>query len=99
MPTIAGSNVTEPSAGGSGYTRVKLESLSEPANGVVSNADAVLFPESLTNWGVMTHFVIYDALSGGNLLMYGPLNQSRTAEANTVIMIKPTSLTLTLSNT
>lgn len=97
-PNAAGGSVTEPTGAGSGYQRVKLETLSAPANGEITNTDAVLFPESLTNWGIMTHFVIYDAQTGGNLLMFDELNQSRTAEINTVVMIKPGGLKLTLKD-
>ena len=96
-PNISGGNVTEPLSN-SGYKRVKLENLSEPADGVITNEQAKSFDESTANWGTMSHFVIYDALEAGNLLMYDTLSTPRNVEAATIVTIKANSLTLTLSN-
>ena len=46
----------------------------------------------------MTHYVIYDALSEGNLLMYGELSASRKVEADTIMTIKLGSLNLSVVN-
>lgn len=96
-PNISGGNVTEPLSN-SGYKRVRLENLSEPADGVITNEQAISFDESTANWGTMSHFVIYDALEAGNLLMYDTLSTPRNVEAATIVTIKANSLTLTLSN-
>ena len=96
-PNISGGNVTEPLSN-PGYKRVKLENLSEPADGVITNEQAISFDESTANWGTMSHFVIYDALEAGNLLMYDTLSTPRNVEAATIVTIKANSLTLTLSN-
>ena len=96
-PNISGGNVTEPLSN-SGYKRVKLENLSEPADGVITNEQAISFDEATANWGTMSHFVIYDALEAGNLLMYDTLSTPRNVEAATIVTIKANSLTLTLSN-
>ncbi len=96
-PNISGGNVTEPLSN-SGYKRVKLENLSEPTDGVITNEQAISFDESTANWGTMSHFVIYDALEAGNLLMYDTLSTPRNVEAATIVTIKANSLTLTLSN-
>ena len=96
-PNISGGNVTEPLSN-SGYKRVKLENLSEPADGVITNEQAISFDESTANWGTMSHFVIYDALEAGNLLMYDTLSTPRNVEAATIVTIKANSLTLTLGN-
>lgn len=96
-PNISGGNVTEPLSN-SGYKRVKLENLSEPADGEITNEQAISFDESTANWGTMSHFVIYDALEAGNLLMYDTLSTPRNVEAATIVTIKANSLTLTLSN-
>ena len=96
-PNISGGNVTEPLSN-SGYKRVKLENLSEPADGVITNEQAISFDESTANWGTLSHFVIYDALAAGNLHMYDALSTPRNVEAATIVTIKANSLTLTLSN-
>lgn len=96
-PSLDGSGVSEP-ASSAGYARVRLSNLSEPTNGVITNQSAVSFEESISDWGLITHFVIYDSLTGGNLLMYDALSASRSVEAATVVTIKENSLQLTLAN-
>lgn len=96
-PSVDGQGVSEP-ATSAGYARVKLEVLSEPNAGVITNDAAISFDESTANWGTMTHFVIFDAADGGNLLMYDSLSTARNVEAATIVTIKAGSLTLTLSN-
>lgn len=96
-PSLDGSGVSEP-ASSAGYARVRLSNLSEPINGVITNQSAVSFEESISDWGLITHFVIYDSLTGGNLLMYDALSASRSVEAATVVTIKENSLQLTLAN-
>ena len=96
-PTIGGTNVTEPGAG-TGYSRVELTNLSEPSSGVVTNEASIDFDESTSAWGTMTHYVVFDAATGGNLLMYGRLSTSRTVEAATSMTIKTGSLNISVIN-
>ena len=96
-PALDGTGSSEP-ADGTGYARVELTSLSAPAKGVVTNTAAIDFAESTAGWGTMTHFVIYDALTDGNLLMYGELSASRRVEAATIMTIKQGSLNLSVVN-
>lgn len=51
---------------------------SSGTSGTTSNNNAITFPAPSANWGVVTHFGIYDASSGGNLLFWGALSQSKT---------------------
>lgn len=95
-PNLSGGNVSEPSGGG--YARIKLTGLSTPSNGVVTNSNAIDFAESTASWGTVTHFVVYDALTGGNLLMYGQLTTSRSVETATIMTIKAGALTLSVIN-
>lgn len=96
-PSMDGTGVTEPSSSGA-YARVELSGLSEPASGVVTNSAEIAFDESTASWGTVTHFVIYDAKTGGNLLMYGPLSSNRTVEAGTLMVVRPNSLSLSVIN-
>lgn len=95
-PNVNGTNVTEPS--GSGYTRMELTSLGEPASGVVTNTGAIDFPESTASWGTVTHFVIYDASAEGNLLQYGPLSTPRSIEPATIMSVPANYLNLSVQN-
>lgn len=46
--------------------------------GQTSNTNAVTFGSPTGNWGTITHFGIFDAVSGGNLLFWAALSQSKT---------------------
>lgn len=85
-PAINGTGVNEPSTD-AGYARVKLSSLGEPVDGVVTNSQAINFNESTASWGTITHFVIYDSatVGEGNLLMYGTLSTPRSVETATIM--------------
>lgn len=96
-PAADGSGVSEP-ASSAGYARIKLDVLGVPANGVILNDSPISFDESTANWGTMTHFVIFDAASGGHLLMYDTLSNSRNVEAATIVTLKKGSLSLTLTS-
>jgi hypothetical protein len=51
---------------------------SSGTGGQTSNNGAIAFPAPTANWGLITHFGIYDASSGGNLLIWGALAVSKT---------------------
>lgn len=95
-PNLGGKNVTEPS--GNGYARVEITSLGEPSGGQVSNRSNIMFGESTGSWGTLTHYVIYDAVTGGNLLMYGELKTSRTVDSDTTMFFKAGELKLSVVN-
>ena len=46
----------------------------------------------------MTHFVVFDAQNGGNLLQYGALSTPRSVEAATIMTIKAGYLNLSVQN-
>lgn len=98
LPQTNGTGATEPSTSGTGYARVELTGLSEPSDGTITNSGVITFPESVTAWGTMTCYVIYDAPTGGNLLMYGNLEVSRNIESDTVLSIRANELQITLAN-
>lgn len=95
-PSADGTNVTEPVGGG--YKRVMVQHLGEPENGVVQNTQAIEFPESTSAWGKFTHYAIYDAESGGNLLMYGEFAEPRTIETGTVLIMRTGAVSLSIKN-
>lgn len=46
--------------------------------GQTSNNGAITFPAPTANWGTVTHFAIFDASTGGNLLFHGALTTAKT---------------------
>lgn len=97
-PSVDGTGVTEPTGSGSGYKRILITGLSAPTNGAIQNTGALSLDESMTDWGTVTHYVVYDSPTGGNLLFYGPLSKQRVIEANTIITFRAGELDITLEN-
>lgn len=81
-------NPTDPGSGaevsGGSYARVQRDasdanwSAPDATGGLTANVAALTFPTPSANWGVVTHFGVWDAASGGNLLTYGALNTPKT---------------------
>lgn len=69
---------------GGSYARVDVPPLdanwtgASSTSGLTDNAADIVFPTPTANWGVITHFAIFDATSGGNLLFHGALTTSKT---------------------
>jgi hypothetical protein len=51
---------------------------SSGTGGITSNNGAITFPAPTANWGVVTHFGVFDNSTGGNLICWGPLTASKT---------------------
>lgn len=47
-------------------------------NGQTSNNGAVTFPAPTADWGVATHWGVFDSSTGGNLLYHGALAAPKT---------------------
>jgi hypothetical protein len=92
-PTDAGSG-TEVTGGS--YARVAA-SFGAPSNGSSATDADVNFAQATDNWGTVTHFGIYDALTSGNLLYHGALTVSKTIGTGDVFKIPTGSLTVTLA--
>lgn len=97
-PNDDGSGVVEPA--GAGYARVSVpNTLTEwpaAAGGTKDNANVLTFPTATGAWGIITHFGIFDAASGGNLLMFGALNTARDVLNGDVFRYLAGALVVTL---
>lgn len=51
---------------------------SSGTGGQTANAADVVFPAPTANWGSVTHFGLFDALTSGNLLFWGALTAAKT---------------------
>ena len=93
---------TEPSAT-AGYARAIISNdeltFGESDNsGIVSNYKALYFPESISPWGEITHYMIFDAPTNGNLLMYGEFNSPIYISLKTMIKIPAGDLKISVKN-
>ncbi|UCG56834.1 MAG: hypothetical protein JSU70_18450 [Phycisphaerales bacterium] len=76
-PGDDGSGLSEPS--GNGYARVQTSSSdwNAASGGQLDNANDITFPEATGSWGTITHFALFDAASGANMLAHGSLSESK----------------------
>lgn len=95
-PTVLGTNVTEPTA--AEYERIEITNFSIPENGIVRTTGTLSFPESASNWGTVTHYVIFDAPTGGNLLVYCALDGAKIIEQNTLTTFRAGEIEMALEN-
>lgn len=63
-----------------------------------TNALAITFPTATATWGIVTHWGIFDAPSGGNLLAYGALSATRTVASGDVPRFVAGAISFTMSN-
>lgn len=102
-PNAAGGNFTEPPAA-AGYARTLIGTynsegtwlMSTPSGGTTSNTNIIFFPEATASWGSITHFGLFDAKTGGNLMVYGQLSAPVTVPANYVPLFRSGYFTMSI---
>lgn len=99
---VAGSNyarasVTSSLANWAGTQAPGSTAASSGTGGQTSNNAVITFPTPSGNWGLVTHFGIYDAASAGNLLLWGSLTISKTINSGDTVSFPAASLTVTFA--
>jgi hypothetical protein len=96
----SGTGVTEPSGGA--YARVAITNnkvnFTTAANGLITNAVAITFPEATVSWGTITYIEFWDSLTGGNIWFFEALPVAKTVQANTTVLFSIGALTLSQTN-
>lgn len=99
-PNETGTGISEPSGGA--YARVAVTNnktnFGTASAGALTNAAAITFPESTASWGTITHIVLYDASTGGNVWYWEALPVSKAVAANTTVYFAVGSLTISNLN-
>jgi len=95
-PDEDASGLAEPS--GNGYARVTTSggTWSAASGGITSNVSAIDFPSATGSWGAVTHFVLFDALTNGNMLAYGELTAPETITSGKIVRFSIGQLTISL---
>ena len=95
-PTDDASGVAEPS--GNAYARVQTagSDWNVASGGAIDNANDINFPEATGSWGTITHFALFDATSGGNMLAHGSLNTSKAIDSGDTARFAAGDLDVTL---
>ena len=96
-PTDDASGLAEPS--GNNYSRLTISGTdwNTSSGGVITNANDLEFAEASGSWGTITHFALYDAPSGGNMLMHGDLSTSKTITSGDTAKFSAGDLSISLT--
>jgi hypothetical protein len=80
-PLDDASGLAEPS--GNAYVRVETSpsDWNTPSDGSLDNANDIIFPKATGSWGTITHFALFDAATGGNMLAHGALSPSKAVDS------------------
>ena len=86
---------TEVSTSGSAYAR--LSSVFTVVSNVATNTSDLQWPTATSAWGAITHTAIFDAATGGNMLVTAPLEATKTIGSGDILRIAASNLTITLA--
>jgi hypothetical protein len=95
-PGDSGAGLNEPT--GNGYARVQTEASdwNVAAAGSLDNVNLIEFDAATGDWGTVTHFALFDAVSAGNLLAHGALAQAKTVNSGDTARFVAGDLEITL---
>jgi len=94
-PTVNGTASTEINA--AWYARQPATFAAQVTAGQTSNSGTITYPGVETSAVTVTHFAIWDALTLGNMLEFGPLSASKTFSITDVPSWLPGQLASTMT--
>ena len=90
-----GENAGGTELSGNGYTRVSV-AFDAASGGTTDNTAVVDFPACTgSNWGAVAYWSIWDASTGGNMLLHGAFTSAKTIEVNDVLRVAAGDLDIT----
>lgn len=100
QPVDDGTGVTEPVGGSYAREAVTNDATewSAAAAGVKTNLNDIAFTAATGSWGTVGWFVIYDALTGGNMLYWGTIQTPRTIASGDEFTFPAGDLVITLAS-
>lgn len=95
-PGDDGATLDEPSGGG--YARVAITAATWDAasGGSKKNGTAIEFPTATDDWGTVTYFCIFDALTGGTIKASGALTAGKNITTGQTLRFPVESVTVSL---
>ena len=94
--TDPGEDASGTEVSGNGYAR-QATAFDAPANGVTQNTALESFTASGGNFGTVTHFAIFDALTVGNMLYYGVMTASKVINDGDTLEFAAGAVVVTLT--
>lgn len=79
------------------HTTVASDGFTVPANGSASNTKNLIFPAIVDGQKTITHWGVFDAQNGGNLLYHAAMLNPKTLDPTDVLSFPIGSLIVTLS--
>jgi hypothetical protein len=95
-PTDTGSSIAEPS--GNGYQRVLQNSWTTASSRANSNNGDITFPQASGAWGTISHWGIFDASSGGNMIAHGSFSVSKSVVSGNIPKINSGDLDISFNS-
>jgi hypothetical protein len=98
-PTKAGGSVTEPAGGAYGRVAITNNVTNFPASTASSKANGAVFTfaEATAAWGTISNWAIFDAVTAGNLLVYGTVATAKTIDIGDTPSFNTGTLTITMA--
>lgn len=62
----------------------------------ISNTGNVVFPTATATWGNITHFGVFDAVSGGNLLLHGAWATAKLIDSSDTFAVSAGDLSVVI---
>lgn len=90
--------VTNSLANWAGTQSAGSTTASSGTSGTTSNNNTISFPTPTASWGTLVGFGIWDAATGGNLLVYGALTVSKTINTGDVVDFPAGTLQFQIDN-
>jgi hypothetical protein len=83
-PNDDGSGLNEPDSNSYSRVRTYAEDWDAAFNGCIENVNDISFPLAVENWGLITHFALFDAATGGNMIVWGTLSPSKNISSGEI---------------
>jgi len=84
-PNDDGSGLNEPDSNSYLRVRTYADDWEAAFNGYIENVNDISFPLAVENWGLITHFVLFDAETGGNMIVSGTLSPSKNVSSGQIL--------------
>jgi len=79
---------------GNGYAR-QLVTFDAAVSGTADNTGAIEFSAATASWGTVSHFGLFDASTGGNLLIHGVFAVPKLIDSGDILKIAAGKLDIT----
>lgn len=95
-PLDDASGLAEPNGNGYARAQTSASDWNAASGGSLDNASDITFAQATGNWGTITHFALFDAATGGNMLAHGALSQSKAIGSSDIARFQAGDLDVSL---